>query len=165
MSYAEGTTVSAEKSRAEIETMVTKYAGRDAEFGLMRADGQAVILFAAHGRRLKFIVPLPSMDEAKRDAGDGRSPNSKPSPGRCEEWIEQETRRRWRCMCLAIKAKFVAVESGSFTFEEEFLSHLVRPDGRTIYESIQAAVADGSRLLPAVEDGKVVSITGKALRP
>jgi hypothetical protein len=42
----------------------------------------------------------------------------------------------------------------------------VRQDGQTIYESIQAAVVNGQRLLPAAEtDAKVVDIKAKAVRP
>ena len=39
----------------------------------------------------------------------------------------------------------------------------MRQDGQTIYESIQAAVVNGQRLLPAVEtDTKIVDIKAKA---
>jgi hypothetical protein len=164
MSYAEETTVSAERSRAEIETIVSRYAGRDTDFVSGRAAGMATIFFVAHGRRVKFTVPLPTSEEAEIKAKRKNAASwSTVTDTQKEAWLEQETRRRWRCLCLAIKAKFVAVESGSFTFEEEFLSHLVRPDGKTIYESIQAAVLNGQRLLPAAEaDAKVVDIKAKA---
>jgi len=164
MSYADGTTVSAERSRAEIETIVCKYAGRDAEFSSGRMAGMAAILFVAKGRRVKFVVPLPTDKEAevkakRKNAGSW----STVTDAQKETWIEQETRRRWRCLLLAIKAKLEVVETGIATFEEEFLAHLVRADGQTIYESIQAAVVNGQRLLPAAEtEARVVDIKAKA---
>jgi hypothetical protein len=41
-------------------------------------------------------------------------------------------RARWRALALVIKAKLEAVESGITTFEEEFLAHIVLPDGTTL---------------------------------
>lgn len=162
MAYAAGTLVSAERSRAEIETLVCKYAGRDAEFSSGRMSGMAAIMFAAQGRRVKFVVPLPTMDEAKREARDGRAPDRAPSPGRCEEWIERETRRRWRSLLLAIKGRLESVESGIETFDVAFLAHICSDSGQTVYEAIQKAVVDGHRLLPAVEGSKVIDISAKA---
>ncbi|GAG36103.1 unnamed protein product [marine sediment metagenome] len=42
------------------------------------------------------------------------------------------SRQKWRALSLVIKAKLEAVESGISIFEEEFLAHIVLPDGRTI---------------------------------
>ncbi len=59
---------------------------------------------------------------------------------------------RW--LALVIKAKLEAVESGITMFEEEFLAHIVLPDGKTA----------GEHVIPAIESsyqtGKV-----KALLP
>ena len=43
---------------------------------------------------------------------------------------------------MVIKAKLEAVESGIVTFEQEFLAHLVLPDGATV----------GDRVLPELEN-------------
>jgi len=40
---------------------------------------------------------------------------------------EQACRQRWRALCLAIKAKLEAVESGISHFEDEFLSQIIDP--------------------------------------
>jgi len=158
MAFAEGTTVPAEKSRLEIEALVRKYAGCDAEFSSGRMAGQAAVMFVAKGRRVRFTVPMPSDTEAAkaakrkgswRDATDAQKAT----------WIEQETRRRWRCLLLAIKATLEIVESGISSFDEAFLAHVVTESGQTIYERIVSMADNGQRLLPAVESQKVVDIT------
>ncbi|WP_198651245.1 hypothetical protein [Salinicola sp. CPA57] len=45
---------------------------------------------------------------------------------------EQACRQRWRALALVIKAKLEAVESGITMFEEEFLAHIVLPNGGTV---------------------------------
>lgn len=147
--YAEGTTVSAINSRLEIEKIILKYAGQGAEFAYMQRDGFADIVFAAHGRRVRFTLPLPTREEAAKGAmrrGDWRVCAD---AGRIAAWREKESMRRWRCLVLAIKAKLEVVESGIATFEEEFLAHIVNPAGITVYQAIKNA-EDGSRLLPPV---------------
>ena len=44
----------------------------------------------------------------------------------------QGERTAWRQLLLLVKAKFVAVEMGVASFEHEFLSHTMLPDGSTM---------------------------------
>ena len=160
MSYARGTMVSEEKSRAEIEQIIRRHVGRDAAFSYGTMPGKAAIQFAAHGRQIKFELPLPSQEEAFEKARDGRAPGRKPTPAQVEDWLDQEYRRRWRCMLLIIKAKFEAVElkmelaeteeGKSQVFEQEFLACIVGQGGQTLYQAIQEAKIGGQRLLPPV---------------
>ena len=158
MSYADGTTVSAEKSRLEIEALVSKYAGRDADFSSGRTAGKAAILFVANGRRVRFVVPLPTDAEAVQN---GKRKNSRrpATDTQKAEWIEQETRRRWRCLLLAIKAKLEVVATGISTFEEEFAMNMVLPDGKTVGDVIIPEIARiylagrGRLMLGAVREG------------
>ena len=145
--YAEGTTVSVISSRLEIEKIILRYAGNSAEFAYMQKDGSADIVFAANGRRVRFTLPLPTMEEAKKGAMKKRDWSTVTDVGRRQAWIDQESMRRWRCLVLAIKAKLEVVESGIASFEEEFLAHIVNPAGLTIYQAIKNA-SDGSRMLP-----------------
>lgn len=66
--YAEGTTVSVISSRLEIEKIILKYTGQNAQFMYMQRGGSADIAFAAHGRHVRFSLPLPTMEEAKKGA-------------------------------------------------------------------------------------------------
>ncbi len=58
-----------------------------------------------------------------------------------------------------MKAKLEAVESGITTFEEEFLAHLVLPDGSRVADHALPAVAESYRtgrvagLLPPPREG------------
>lgn len=158
MSFAKGTTVSEEKSRAEIEQTIRRHVGRDAAFSYGTMPGMAAIQFAAHGRQIKFELPLPTQEEAFVKARDGRAPDRRPTGPQMEAWLDQEYRRRWRCMLLIVKAKFEAVEmkmelaetelEKSQVFEQEFLACIVGTSGQTLYQAIQEAKVGGQRLLP-----------------
>jgi hypothetical protein len=160
MSFAKGTTVSEEKSRAEIEQTIRRHVGREAAFSYGTMPGKAAIQFAAHGRQIRFELPLPSREEAFEKARDGRAPGRKPTPPQVEYWLDQEYRRRWRCMLLIVKAKFEAVEikmelaetdaEKATVFEQEFLACIVGTSGQTLYQAIQEAKVGGQRLLPPV---------------
>jgi hypothetical protein len=133
--FAEGTTVSAEKSRGEIERILSRY-GADA-FGYETDGTVAIIKFRAHGRYVRFIVPLPPLSDFRLD---GRGYLRKPPAQQAAH--EQEVRRRWRALALAIKAKLEVVDSEIATFEQEFAIHTVLPDGSTVAE----------RLMPVIEE-------------
>jgi hypothetical protein len=168
MGYAQSTTVSEEKSRAEIEQTIRKHVGRDASFSYGTIPGRAAIQFSAHGRQIKFELPLPTREEGEAKARDGRAPYRKPTPAQVEAWLDQEYRRRWRCMLLIIKAKFEAVEmkmdlaeseeERGQVFEQEFLAYIVGDTGQTLYQAIREAKIGGQRMLPPVERAGVVDI-------
>ena len=46
----------------------------------------------------------------------------------------------WRALRLVIQAKLEAVEAEITTFEEEFLAHIVLPDGQTVAQHVQPRV-------------------------
>ena len=148
--FAENTSVSVEKSRAEIEGLIVRYGATSTAF--MNGPGRAMILFEAKGRRVMFELPLPSIEE-KQFQRDGRG-SLRSSEKLMDVW-EQACRQRWRALALVIKAKLEAVASGITTFEDEFLAHIVLPDGQTVATHVKpriaAAYESGSMqaLLPA----------------
>lgn len=144
--FAKGTKVSIEKSQAEIQGMVTKYGATSFVSGY--SGGVAVILFEAHARRVKFILPIPQIDDVKR----WKKKHLK------EEALRAEHRRLWRAFALVIKAKLEAVESKVSTFESEFLAQIVDPSsGRTIGEvaipALVAAYEHGKKMPPLLGAG------------
>jgi hypothetical protein len=157
--YADGTTVSVINSRIEVEKIILKYAGQGAELAYMQREGSADIVFAAHGRRVRFTLPLPTLDEAKKGAMGKRDYYEIKDVGRRQAWVERESMRRWRCLVLAVKAKLEVVESGIASFEEEFAANIVLPDGKTVGELIIPAIARayetgaGMLMLTAVPGG------------
>ena len=153
MAYAEGTQVSPEKSRAEIERTLKRYGCDGFMFGW--EGRRAVLQFRAHDRYVRFILQMPNLADFAQTSG-GRKRNKSQQ----EQAAEAEERRRWRSLALAIKAKLDAVESEIVTFEDEFMAHIVLPDGNTVgthmREQIERAYSDGimPSLLPALEAGE-----------
>jgi hypothetical protein len=134
--FAENTEVSVEKSRAEIERMIIRYGATSTAF--VNGAGRAMIMFEANARRVAFNLPLPNIED-KQFEKDGRGNIREPTK-RHEVW-ERACRQKWRALALVIKAKLEAVASGITTFEDEFLSHIVMPDGQTVGEHVRPKIA------------------------
>lgn len=102
-------------------------------------DGRRRIEFSAHERHVRFELRLPDASDdqfiGSRDGWKG------PSDSTRRDRQEAEHRRLWRALLLAIKAKLEVVESKIQSFESEFAAHIVMPDGRTVYESIEPQIA------------------------
>jgi hypothetical protein len=136
MAYAENTTVSVERSKAEIEQTVYRFGADGYVSGWQQ--NKAMIEFFARGRRVRFILELPieAKDFAKAAGGRSRTAIQARSA------MEQEQRRRWRSLALVVKAKLEAVESGIVEFEREFLAQIVLPGGQTVGDNITPMIAD-----------------------
>ena len=134
--FAENTDVSVEKSRSEIERLIIRYGATSTAF--VNGPGRAMIMFEANHRRISFDLPLPDITE-KRFEKDGRGHIRGPEK-RHEAW-EQACRQKWRALALVIKAKLEAVASGITTFEDEFLAHIVMPDGKTVAHHVKPTIA------------------------
>ncbi len=141
MPFAEGTSVSVMKTKVEIDTLLRKQGAL--RTGVAEEPGRAVVFFDLKDRRVQMSLRLPSTAEIV--ARSRRRLTSLQLAQRAE----QEQRERWRALLLAIKAKFVAVESGVETFEEAFLAHVVMPGGRTLGQMALPQVAE------AYKGGKV----------
>lgn len=135
--FAANTEVSVERSRAEIENLIVRYGATSTAF--MNAPGRALIMFEANERRIVFELPLPDMQEEQFNRTPGGRRLLKPDR-RIAAW-EQACRQRWRALALVIKAKLEAVQSGITTFEDEFLAHIIMPDGISVGKHIRPAVA------------------------
>ncbi len=139
MSYAENTKVPIDRSQAEIKKILQKY--KATGFAFMENTTMSVVLFEANFKRVKFVLPMPPLP-------------SKNATGASIKTFEQLCRARWRCLVLAIKAKLESVESGITTFEQEFMAHIVLPDGRTV----------GDVMIPQIESsyqsGKMPPLLG-----
>lgn len=134
--YARNTTVSCEKSKTEIEKILKRYGATHFSYTTM-PEG-AVVQFVNSGKRIRFLVPMPGMPQDQNEYG---------YPTKIRRW-EKSQRQKWRALTLIIKAKLEAVESGICTFEEEFLAHIILPNGQTA----------GQHMLPKIEEAY---ITGK----
>lgn len=128
--YASQTSVSAEKSKAEIERTLQRFGADQFMYGW--EDTRAVIVFRAKGRTIRFVLELPDKEDPRFAMTPGGR-RRRDTDAMLKAW-EQETRSAWRALALVIKSKLVAVEEGIVTFEEEFLAHIVLPDGGTVGE-------------------------------
>ncbi len=130
--YADRTKVPVERSKAEIEQTLARYGATG--FGYMTQNGASVVMFEAHGRRIRFSLPRPQERDASKYAA--------------------EERRLWRSLAMAIKSKLDIVRSGISTFEAEMLPYSMLPDGRTFYEwSEECAERLNAGLMPPMLPG------------
>jgi len=127
--YASSTSVSPEKSRAEIERTLSRYGAK--RFAYMRDDdaGWARIQFDLTGRMVQIELPLPKRDERRFTHTEARDVERSEDAAR-KQW-EQACKQGWRALGLVIKAKLEAVEAGISTFEREFMANLLLPNGQT----------------------------------
>lgn len=135
--YAQQTTVSSDKSRTEIERILARYGADGFLYGW--GDEKAMIGFRMNGRQVKFLLPMP--DRGDREFTHTPERGLMRSTAQAEAAYEQAVRQRWRALALVIKAKLEAVEAGITVFEDEFLAHIVLPDGQTV----------GQVMLPQIE--------------
>lgn len=126
MAYAENTTVSTEKSRAEIEATLRRY--KASAFAYAYEGERATITFRMNDRWVKFILVLP---DPRDRAFTHHSRGVRTAPAAEAAW-EQACRQRWRALALVIKAKLEAVSAGITSVEDEFLAHTMLPDGSTV---------------------------------
>lgn len=137
--FASDTSVSVEKTRAELETTLRRF-GADS-FGYMSDRDQAAITFRVNQKIVRFLLPLPSPAE---DRFTRHSRGLRDAATSARLW-EQACRASWRALFLVCKAKLVAIESGITTFEQEFLAHIVLPDRRTVIEAALPMIEDAYR--------------------
>lgn len=145
MGYADKTTVSTEKSRAEIERTLQRYQADQFMYG-WDAD-RAVIGFRMVGRQIRFLLPMPNKSD--RDFTHTPTGKKRTEDGAYKEW-EQACRQKWRALSLVIKAKLEAVDTGIAIFEDEFMANIVLPNGKTVSEFMlpQIAVAYEQGAMP-----------------
>lgn len=126
MSYAEHTSVPIDRSQGEIRRILAKYGASGFAYG--ENEATSMVMFEMASRRIKFVLPMPEKPQRNCIVKD-------------QNKYDQQCRSRWRCLTLAIKAKLECVESGITTLEQEFMAHIVLPNGSTV----------GQVMLPQIE--------------
>lgn len=142
--YAGDTSVSVERSKADIEALLRKHGAEGYHSGWQAASNVAPgwdsIEFLWQGKVIRFKLTRPALNDATlqktlqtvRDKG---------------AYLEQLSRQRWRLLLLVVKAKLEAVEGGVVVFEEEFLPFIVDPvSGKTVGEILLPRLAAGTGL-------------------
>jgi hypothetical protein len=139
--YAERTEVPTSRSRDEIERTLTRYGATSFAYGTTAAS--ATVMFEmktpAGVRRVRFIIGLP--DRNAKEYVFTSNGYTRRSATAAADLYDRACRQVWRALALVVKAKLEAVDAGISTFEEEFLAHIVLPDGSTVGENIGPAIA------------------------
>jgi len=144
MTYAASTDVPVERSRTQIEKTLERYGATSFMYGWNVDEAQ--IAFVITERHIRMRLPMP----AKEDREFSVTPTGKRRTASASQGAyEQARKQRWRALLLVIQAKLEAVEVGISTFEQEFLAHVVLPDGSTVGElmlpQIERAYSNGQQ--------------------
>lgn len=129
--YAEGTMVSVERSRTELEKMLRRFGADQFMAAWDDETGRHITAFRMSGRQVRLEMPMPAMDDPGfwvTATGKRRAPEA------AHDQFNQEVRRRWRSLLLVVKAKLTAVADGISSIEREFMADLVLPGGATLGE-------------------------------
>jgi hypothetical protein len=136
--YAEGTDVTVERSRAELETLLAKHGATS--IGVLRDQNGALVVYEMQGRRIKQTITNPDTQHYLLSEKKQRR-----NAQQVESAVEAETRRRWRALVLITKAKLELIASGGSTFEFEFMAHMMLPNGDTVGETMLPRIAAAYR--------------------
>lgn len=152
--FASTTTVAPEKTRAEIDRIVTKYGAT--QFASGWEGSGAAVMFEMRGRRVRFNLPFADKDDKRFTHGRHWR---RSTAAEQQKAYDQHVRSAWRALYLVIKAKLEAVASGIAVFESEFLAHIVIPgSGQTFGEwaipQIERAYDEAGSLPPMLPSGK-----------
>jgi hypothetical protein len=136
MTYARGTTVSVEHTRADVERLLAKHGATKRMVFADDEKSTASIGFAIRGAHYRIDLPLPERKKFR----DGKR-------------HEQACRERWRLVLLALKSKLELVSLGGSTIEREFMADLVLENGRTLHQELpelirRGLVGDAPPMLP-----------------
>ena len=145
--YATNTSVSVERSRGELERLLTRYGSTG--FGYVTQGALVAVEFqifptGSTQRRVQFKMEMPDPNNEEFIMTPSR--RSKRTNEQALQLWEKACRAKWRALLLVVKAKLEAVEAEISTFDKEFLAHLLTGDGRTVYQHVEEQ-------LPALEAG------------
>jgi hypothetical protein len=134
VSYAEGTSVSSTRTLEQIKRMLMTVGATD--IATAERTGQAAIVFTLADRRIRFVLPLPPLEQYQTIVVRGRK-RARSSSQALQAW-EQGCREKWRALFACIKAKLVSAQSGIESVEQAFLANVVTSGGRTVWEEVKA---------------------------
>ena len=128
--YASRTTVTVDRSKAEVEHILRRY-GAD-QFLHGWEEGRAIIGFRLKGYPVRMTLPLPILEDFKHYARKNGT-STRCTPQAAQSAHEQAERQTWRALVLVLKAK---LEAGITTIEQEFLADIVLPGDVTVSEAL-----------------------------
>lgn len=148
--YAEGTTVPAERTMAEIKKLVTANGGINWKYG---EDSNRIILgFTVQDVdvRIEHTLPVSTEPQFARD-GRGR----RRTQTEVQRAYTAEVRRRWRVLLLRLKVRFEMMHEGDESAAQAFAAYLVGPDNTTVEQSLFP------RILQAQKERRLLAAPGE----
>ena len=142
--FAESTTVTVDRTRADIDTLLTRAGATQRGTFTDDDTGKALVQFRMSNRVIRLELVAPKFGGAT---------------GRELRKLEQEERAAWRRLLLILKAKLEIIADGSSTVEREFLADILLPDGRRVLEDV------APKLQAAYKTGKMPPLLGAKGEP
>ena len=143
MKYAQHTSITIEKSRTDIELLLSRYGADGFKRGWV--EGKEAVQFIMKRKQIRFVLPLPAKDDV--EFCYSRQSGIKHPEGKALILWEQACKTAYRALVLSIKAKLATVESGISSFEEEFYANIVLPNNKTVFQNtshqVEQAYKDG----------------------
>ena len=149
--FAEGTSVSAEKSRIEIEQLLAKHGATQRSFATDDCTGRTVLTFRLSERmaRISMAVDVSIIPDWTKSSWQQKVDCPKGwgswTTSKRREWVntkrDQLNRELMRRLLLVLKAKLELIQDGVTTFEREFLADILLPNGETMHEAIRGRLA------------------------
>lgn len=133
--YARKTTVTKNATLTDLERVLDQHGATSFISGVH--DGNATIAFQVHGLSVLMHIPLPKITEQRfqqTPTGGHRHPDT------IVNEHQAAVRATWRALLLFVKAKLVGVDQGLTTIEQEFLAHILLPDGSTLADTAVPAI-------------------------
>jgi len=128
--YAKTTSVSTDRTIAEIKALVMKYGAT--QFGLLEQPDKFAVAFEYGNLQVRFEIELPDRNDRRFTHTATRQARH---PDTARTHWEQACRSLYRSLLLVIKAKLEGVAAGVTSFEKEFYAFIVLPSGQTVYEA------------------------------
>ena len=130
--YAKNTSVSVERSEAEIKRVLLKYGVSEIMSGMSREKNLAFVMFKWDNLPIKIRIPLPDFNDPKfQETPGGRKNRTKEAANK--EW-EKAARQQWRVLLLMIKSQCETIVNGIFPAAEVFMPWLMLPNNMTAFE-------------------------------
>ena len=137
----ENTDVSPGRSQEAIRKTLRAHGIRQVQFTECWPEGLAVefIRLERNGGAIEKVIRVRIVGKPDADQLRWRGRGKAPATA-LERRADTELRRVYRVIFHHLKTKLEAVAEGLVAFEEEFLPHIVLPNGATVYEELKATL-------------------------
>jgi hypothetical protein len=161
--FGESTEVPVERTRAELDALLSKHGATQRATYEDEELGVAAIQFRMAGRMVRLEVktaPASSFEPKSWQAMNGCSEKSPGFKAKRQEWrvkqAAQAARAAWRRLLLICKAKLEIIADGGSTLEREFLADVMLPDGKTVHQLLSGQIEEAyssGRMPPLLSAG------------